>query len=319
MAPLDPQCAQAVALLKARWHDGAMTVAAARAFEAETYTLVNRDDPPVGWRDVEVPAGDGARIGCRVYDPPPAAAPGGVLFWFHGGGFVLGSLEVCAFQAATLAVQSGCVVVAVDYRRAPEHPFPAAAEDCYAVVRWAAAHRDALGLPRDVPLAVAGDSAGGNLAAVVALLARDRGGPGLAFQLLAYPMIDRHVVTASRAEHADGWPSLAGAAWLWDLYLQRSTDAADPRASPLAAPTLRGLPPAFVMTAEHDLLRDEGELYAMHLRDSCVPVRLQRYDGLLHGFLGLARIVDRAHDGLRDAGAAVREAVATAAPVSASR
>jgi acetyl esterase len=209
-------------------------------------------------------------------------------------------------------------VVAVDYRRAPEHPFPVAAEDCYAVTRWVCAHRDALALPGG-PVAVAGDSAGGNLAAVVALMARDRGGPGLAFQLLVYPMIDRHVATASRREHADGWPSLDGATWLWDLYLQRPADAGDLRASPLAAGTLAGLPPAFVMTAEHDLLRDEGEQYARRLVDAGVPVTLRRYDGLLHGFLGLARIVDRAHDGLRDAGAAVHDAVTASCSVASSR
>lgn len=215
----------------------------------------------------------------RVYEPMPR--PAGTLIWMHGGGFALGSLEETDPLARRVAAATGYRVISVGYRLAPEHPYPSGLDDCVAVVRWAAAtQRDG----RAGRLVVAGESAGGNLAAAACLRLRD-GGPRIDAQILAYPMTSRRDDGfASRGEPLAHWPDPAAIEYLWSLYLG-GNDPDDPFVSPLAAPDLSGLPPALVITAEYDTLRDEGERYAARLADAGVPTRMLRMPGMLHGFL----------------------------------
>jgi acetyl esterase len=253
--------------------------------------------------------GPGGPLPVRVYRPAGAgSAPLPALVYFHGGGFVLCNLDSHDGACRGLANAAGCAVVSVDYRLAPEHRFPAAPEDCYAATRFVAENAAALGLdPRR--LAIGGDSAGGNLTAVVALMARDRGGPPLRFQLLIYPVTDCNFETRSYRENAEGYFLTAKQMrWFWEHYLSEPGEAALPYASPLRAEKLGGLPPALVITAEYDPLRDEGEAWAARLREAGVPVTLSRYDGMIHGFFSMAHVVDRARDAQAEAGAALRAA-----------
>lgn len=260
-------------------------------------------------RELAIP-GPAGPIAARAYRPR-AERPFGVLVWLHGGGFAFGSLDESDADARVLANASGCLVVTVDYRLAPEHPFPAGVEDCFAALRWVAEHAaelDAGGLP----LAVGGDSAGGSLAAAATLLARDRGGPSLACQLLVYPMtLCRSLELPSRRAHAEGlFATMAAIEHLWELYLPDPADGANPLASPLLAPSLAGLPPAIVVTAEYDVLCDEGERYAWRLAEAGVPVTLRRWLGVLHGFLQQGACVDEAAEAVAWTAAALRHALA---------
>src|SRR5881397_1593802 len=202
-------------------------------------------------RTVPGPRGE---IPVRVYTPE-GCAPFPVLVYFHGGGWVTGSLETHDGLCRHLANAAGAVVASVDYRLAPEHPFPASGEDAYAATRWVAANAAVIGGDAK-RIAVGGDSAGGNLAAVVSLMARDRGGPAIALQLLVYPVTNHAYDTASYRENADGYLLTRDSmVWFWNHYLRSDRDGADPYASPLRAPNLAGLPPAVVVTAEFDPLR----------------------------------------------------------------
>src|SRR5579883_2343060 len=228
----------------------------------------------------------------RIYTPD-GNGPFPVLIYFHGGGWVIGDLEVydSGCRALTDAVQ--CITLSVDYRLAPEHRFPAAAEDCYAATRWVAENCATInGDPTRI--AIAGDSAGGNLAAVVALMARDRGTPRLLSQTLIYPVTDHYTAGyASYEEYADGhYLTRDSMIWFWNHYTSNENDARHPYASPLRAPDLHNLPPALVITAECDPLRDEGERYAARLREAGVPVTLTRYPGAIHGFVYMAGALD---------------------------
>jgi acetyl esterase len=197
-------------------------------------------------------------------------------------------------------------LVAMEYRLAPEHKFPAAPEDCYAATCWVAANAEAIGGdPRRI--AIGGDSAGGNLTAVVAQMARDRGGPALAYQLLVYPVTNYGYDKASYEENADGYLLTRDAmVWFWNHYLRSAADGNNPLASPLRANDLRGLPPAMVLTAEFDPLRDEGEAYALRLQEAGVPVTLKRYAGTIHGFFSLGAVLDQGKQAMADAAAALR-------------
>jgi acetyl esterase len=242
----------------------------------------------------------------RLYRPGAEPAP--VLAYFHGGGWVLGSLETHHGVCATLAKLSGCVVCSVDYRMAPEHRFPAAVEDAWAATTWLAEHADAVG-GRPGALAVGGDSAGGNLAAVCALRARDTGLP-LALQLLVYPATDADLDRSTYREFADGYYlTRYSMGWFWDHYLPEG-DRFHPDASPLRADDVGGTAPALVITVEFDPLRDEGEAYARRLEEAGVPVTLTRYDGTIHGFFRMPGVIDRANDALAEAAAALRAAFA---------
>ena len=233
-------------------------------------------------RRITGPDGDDLRL--RAYWPVTVSATPGVVVYCHGGGWVLGDLDTHDGVARRMANDAGAVVLAVDYRRAPEHRFPAAAEDAYAALLWAAGHARELGADPD-RLAVAGDSAGGNLAAVAALMARERNGPDLALQLLVYPVTDHDFTTQSYVDStSEGFLVPAHMRWFWDQYAPEPDERDDPRAAPLRAADLGGLAPAHVVTAECDPLRDEGQRYAARLRESDVEVTLQHCPGTFHGF-----------------------------------
>jgi acetyl esterase/lipase len=283
-----------------------MTPAQAReSMRARTAALGPVDDVhEVSEHRVPVQSGE---ITVRCYRPG-GRAPLPALVFFHGGGWVIGDLETHDGICRSLANASGCVVASVDYRLAPEHKYPVAAEDAHAATGWIARHGAELGVDGQ-RLAVGGDSAGGNLAAVVALMARDRGGPSLALQILVYPVTNYSFDTRSYREHADGYLlTQTGMRWFWNHYLARTEDGAQPHASPLLAPSLEALPPALVMTAEYDPLCDEGEAYAARLREAGVPVTLTRYPGMIHGFLRMINLVDKARAARDEAAAALRKA-----------
>jgi acetyl esterase len=257
--------------------------------------------PPIAGAEVarvedrRIPGGvDGAPIAVRVYTPRGGDGPFPIVAYFHGGGWVIGDLETHDHWCRTLASGAGAVLVAVDYRLAPEVRFPVAVEDCLAATRWVATNAAALGGDPG-RLTVAGDSAGGNLAAVVSQLARDRGGPSIAFQLLLCPATDYGFDTASYRDNADGYLlTKSGMVWFWHHYLSDpAAQGRDPRASPLRARSLAGLPPAHVVTAEYDVLRDEGEAYAARLREAGVPVTARRYDGQIHNFFTMGHVLSQ--------------------------
>jgi len=258
-------------------------------------------------RTIDAPA---SPIALRIYTPR-GVGPFAIVVYFHGGGWVLGNLASHDSHCRSIANGAGCVVVAVDYRLAPEHTFPAAPEDCYAATRWASEHVAELNGDA-ARLVVAGDSAGGNLATVVALMARERGGPPLAFQLLIYPITDARMLTDSYVTNADA-PMLTRAdmAWFRAHYLRDDDDVTNPLVSPLLAADLDGLPPALVVTAEFDTLRDEGELYAMRLQAAGVPTMVRHYDGLAHGFFGYDLIVERAKQAKTEIITALHDALAS--------
>ena len=241
-------------------------------------------DTPVVNVETTAIDGPGGEIPLRVYTPSEVDAPPPIAMMFHGGGWVIGDLETADGQSRELCAGAGCVVVSVDYRLAPEHRFPAAVEDCFAATRWASENAAALG-GDPARLAVIGDSAGGNLAAVVALLARDAGGPDIAAQVLVYPVTDGvRFETASYRDCAEGYMLTAEAMhWFWDKYADPG-ERSDFRASPALAADLSRLPPALVMTAEYDPLRDEGEAFAKALEAAGNTVECVRFDGFLHGF-----------------------------------
>jgi len=285
----------------------------AEARKAELSELGPALSEPVTQVLERVLAAPGGEIRIRLY-LPEAPRPLPVLVYFFGGGWVLGSLAAADPVCRRLANATPCAVVSVSYRRAPEHPFPAGLEDCYAATRWVEEHGRELGLDT-ARLAVGGASAGGNLAAAVALLARERGGPQLVFQLLVYPPLDHRADTPSLLRTSD--PLFFGrddVAWCWSHYLASPGDGDSPLASPLRAHDLRGLPAALVITAELDPLRDQGELYAAGLGSAGVPVQLVRFDGAVHGFFSKADCFDAAAKAQTLAAAALRRSFEQAPP-----
>jgi acetyl esterase len=256
-------------------------------------------------RDIVIPSQAGG-MPARVYSPS-SSAPGLVLY-FHGGGWVVGTLDGWDASVRGLAVASGCDVVSVDYRLAPEHVFPAAADDAYDALAWAAS---ASGLAGGRPIVVAGDSAGGNLAAVSALRARDSGGPPIALQVLVYPVVDHDL--DRRSYHAyDGDELIVNRRdmiWFWDHYAPDPGTRVNPYASPLRASSLSGLPPVYLVTAEHDPLREEGFAFAERLRAARVPVDHRHFGSQIHGFFTFTGMLDDADKAVAEAGSAIRAAV----------
>jgi len=246
---------------------------------------------------------DGGEIAVRIYRP---SADDGlpVVVFFHGGGWVLCDLDSHDAMARRMANTSGCIVVATDYRLAPEYRFPTAANDCYAALCWAAENASTFGGDPS-RLAVFGDSAGGNLAAAVAQMARDTGTPNLRLQILAYPVIDAACDTTShRTIGRDYMLWTEEVQWTWQQYLSKPADGDHPYASPSRAASLAGLAPALVITPEFDPLRDEGEAYARALDAAGVPTQHTRYDGMFHSFLTFTNLLpaaDRAHEQIADA------------------
>jgi len=283
--------------------------AAARA--AMRSSFFRGKDTPVGKvenRTMPGPAGD---MALRIYTPLEAKAatlPGFVFF--HGGGFVIGDLDTHDDLCRCLANASGCRVVSADYRLAPESPFPAAVEDCLAATQWIDAHKGELGIAGDI--AVGGDSAGGNLAAVVCQLAKSAG-PKLAFQLLIYPVTQLgQPDTPSMRENGKGYfLERDGMAWFTRMYCPDAQHHRDPRLSPLLAADLSGLPPAYVVTAGFDPLRDEGVAYADKLDAAGVPVTHVNYPGMIHGFFSMRGLIPKAREAVAASAAALRAALVT--------
>jgi len=256
-------------------------------------------------RTVPGPAGP---IAVRMYRPV-AKETLPVLIYFHGGGFVICSLDTHDGECRRLANASGCAVISVDYRLAPENKYPAAAEDAYAATRYIAENAAEFGIDPQ-RIAVGGDSAGGNLSTVVALLSRDRGGPLLKFQLLIYPLVDFADNSPSMQQYAkDYFLTRESMDWFTDCYLLSQETTRDPMASPLNAKDVRGLPPAMILTAEYDPLRDQGEAYARKLQSAGVAVELKRYDGMIHAFFSFPGVIDTASVALADAASALRRAL----------
>ncbi|MFN8472937.1 MAG: alpha/beta hydrolase [Anaerolineae bacterium] len=292
--PLHPEAA---AFLELREQMGVrsvneLTVDEARAQTMRTRALAGPDDEVAYVRDRTIP-GPSGEIPVRLYAPPGVSHPHDplpVIVYFHGGGWVVGNLDTDDVRCRQLCRSANAAVVSVNYRHAPEARFPAAAEDAYAAVKWVAENA-AQSSEDPLRIAVAGASAGGNLAAVVSLMAKDRGGPTIAYQALIVPVTNHDFGTASYQECGEGYGLTRDAMiWYWGQYLAATGDGAHPYASPLRAADLSGLPPALVVTSEYDPLRDEGAAYAERLRQADVTVTTMRLDGMLHGFLGASTI-----------------------------
>jgi acetyl esterase len=259
--------------------------------------------------DTSMP-GPGGDLPLRIYTPD-AEGPLGVAVFFHGSGFVICDLDTHDHECRVLANRAGVIVVSVDYRLAPEHPFPGAVDDGVAALDWVATQAEALGADPG-RIALVGDSAGGNIAAVVAQLAHQAGGPPVAFQLLIYPVTDLRCDTQSFIDNATGYGLSADAMrWYVEQYVRTEADVLDPRASPLLAKSLDGLPPAFVVVCEYDPLCDEGKRYAHRMRDAGIDVTLRRYDGAVHGVFQMSRFTAIGARVLDDCVAALRAAIGT--------
>ncbi|GAA2381992.1 lipase [Catellatospora methionotrophica] len=282
-----------------------LSVDEARAADLASIQASGGDPEPVAEVvDREIDGPDGP-LPIRIYRP----VLGGelpVLVYFFGGGWTLGTIDTSDAVCRHLANAAGCLVVSAGYRLAPEHKFPAAVYDCHAAVRWVAANAAAIGAD-PARIAVGGDSAGGNLAAAVTLLAREDGDLPLAGQLLVYPNTDHRSHTASLREGTDPYLfNATSVAWYWANYLATPEDGLNPLASPLRADTLAGLPPALVVTAEYDPLRDQAEEYARRLGREGVPVTLTRYDGMVHGFFCMSGDLDAGRRALTQAAGQLR-------------
>ena len=280
-----------------------LSVEDARGIPAALAEVVGPGPEVAQVRDVAIP-GPAGEIPARVYEP--SADPPGTVVYYHGGGWVFGTLDESDALCRELAVDSGCRLVSVDYRLAPEHRFPAAVDDAYAALVWVAEK-----LADGRPVVVAGDSAGGNLSAVVALRARDLGGPRIALQLLVYPVTDCDLTRSSYEQYGDAGLLLGRREmeWFWDHYAPDPADRLTAEASPLRAGDHSRLPPAYFVIAEHDPLRDEGLAYAEKLRASGVPVTVAHYHDQPHVFFSLLNVVDSANEAVAAAGQAISSAV----------
>ncbi len=311
--PLDVHAAKVLEMIRLSGRPPYETLAPAEArqFSRNARAVLAPEPPEMGAvRDIKI--GEGGAIPARLYRPlgsaPNAALP--ALIYFHGGGWVIGDLDTHDVVCRQIANGSGAAVVSVDYRLAPEHKFPAAVEDAIAATAWIAAHGATLGIDT-ARLAVGGDSAGGNLAAVVALDARDRNGPKLFQQTLIYPATESTMSHPSHERFAEGLlltrPTMK---WFLGHYLRGAEDLADWRVSPLRATSLANLPPALVLTAGYDPLCDEGEDYAARLAAAGVPVTRVRVEGVIHGFLTMGKLIPAANEAVAMIAAALKIAFA---------
>jgi acetyl esterase len=289
--------------------------AAVRELYRETRGRLGTAPPEVAHVESLHAAGPAGAVPIRLYRPLGSRADERLpaLVYFHGGGWSFGDLDTHDVVCRELGNLARCAVASVDYRLAPEHKFPAAVEDAVAATRWVAREAEALALD-PARIAVGGDSAGGNLAAVVALVARDEGGPKLAMQVLIYPATDMAADTPSHGEFADGYV-LTRDAILWSRgnYLRSPDDVADWRASPLRARDHSRLPPAYVVTCGFDPLRDEGRAYAERLRAAGVPVTYESFEGMVHGFVTMGGVIAAAHHALYRCAQGLRQAFAQGA------
>ncbi|GAA4708408.1 alpha/beta hydrolase [Brevibacillus fulvus] len=303
---LDPQVAALLEYLRSVPQPRTLSPETARKAMEDRVRLQKKD--PVGKIENRTIPGPAGEIPIRLYYPTQEQAQYPVLVFFHGGGWVLGSLNTHDDICCALTNRAHCLTISVDYRLAPEHKFPAAVEDAYAAVEWTYRHANQLQAdPRRI--AVGGDSAGGNLAAVVALLAKEKQTPPLVFQLLIYPSTSLKEDTVSKRQFAHGY-LLTEESMLWfrEQYLREQADQDNPLASPLLYEDFRGLPAAYVMTAEYDPLRDEGEAYAEKLRQAGVPVQCERFAGMTHGFVSMSSYVVKGKLALDKAGEVLQQA-----------
>jgi acetyl esterase len=281
----------------------------AREFYLQARLVTNPDPPELkSVEPLSIPAAHGS-IPARIYTPNKIRQAGGLapgLIFFHGGGWVIGDLDTHDVACRKLADDGQLIVISVDYRRAPEHKFPAAVDDAIAATAWIAGHAKELGIDA-ARLLVGGDSAGGNLAAVAALAARDGNGPAISGQVLIYPATD---FAMTHASHREPETSLllthSVIRWFRDHYLNGAADAHDWRASPARASTLSGLPPAYVLTAGADPLRDEGDEYARRLKDAGVAVTHRTFPGQFHGFFTMGKLLQQANVAVSEIGAWLR-------------
>ena len=284
-----PITAEVQEILKLRAAAPAMhtlSVEEARISSAAARIQPDPAEPVARIEDLTIP-GPAGDIPVRLYSPDPdTQLP--ALVYYHGGGWVIGDLDSHDPLCRTLANRANVVVLSVHYRLAPEHKYPAAADDSYAAAQWVSEHGAEIGADGS-RIVVCGDSAGGNLSAVVSLMARDRGGPELRGQVLIYPVTNLDFGTDSYRDNGDGSKGLSedGMRWFWQHYVRTQSEGFEPYASPLRADTIADLPPALVITAEYDALRDEGELYAERLERGGIPTQLTRYDGVIHGFVSM--------------------------------
>jgi acetyl esterase len=301
--PLDPQARAFLEQAVGQPPVYQLTPAQARA-QTIAAAAANGEGPAVAEvRGLRIPVA-GAEVHARHYQPHGAR---GTIVWFHGGGWVLDGLEPTDAMCRLLANESGATVINVDYRVAPEHRFPVALDDCFDTLRWVASLDDS------APLVLGGDSAGGNLAAVCAVRARDHGGPQIVAQLLVYPVTDSDLTTPSYIEYArPQLPMLAtpDMAWFFDHYARDAADLSNPELAPLRTPDLSGLPPAIIVVAEYDPLRDDGLLYAQRLRAAGNHVTLHHHADQPHGFFTRGNLIDAGNEAVTRVAAETRELIA---------
>lgn len=305
--PLDPQIK---AFIDQAASSGApplssLTPKQARAGFRTLFENFGGTPPPVAKSEDRAIPGRAGDIGLRIYTPE-GKGPFPALMFFHGGGWVVGDLDTHDPLCRALTNDARFITVAVDYRLAPEHKFPAALEDCYDASQWVAHNGAAIGAD-SARIAVSGDSAGGNLAAAISLMARDRGDLKVGYQLLMYPALEASLQTKSMSDCAEGYLlTRTDMVWFWGHYLRGDADRSNPYACPPAAKEPGGLPPAMVITAEFDPLRDEGEAYAKRMAEAGVRTLCKRYEGMTHGFMSMTRFVDQARQAIEEAAAHLR-------------
>jgi acetyl esterase len=297
--PLDPQAQKLLDLAKAAGLPPlhTQTIPAARARMAATFTTKGEREALHKVTDLRIP-GPGGEIPIRIFRPSEGPVLPTLIF-FHGGGWILNSIETHDALCRALANASGWAIVSVEYRLAPEYPFPAAFEDAWAATTWVAEHTQEHGFDAN-HIAVGGDSSGGALASAIAVASRDRQDPTLCCQVLIYPVTEHYTAgTPSYAENAEGY-SLGRdtMVWFWDNYVPLGTSLEDVRLCPARTANLNNLPPTLIVTAEYDPLRDEAETFAARLRDAGVNVTAKRYDGMMHGFVIQFRNLDKGASGL---------------------
>ncbi len=307
--PLHPQVED---LLKAMGASGAppvssLPVAVARAMAEKMVVLAGETIEVGSTRDIQIPVAEGISVRARVYTPA-GAGPFPLVVFFHGGGWVICSVDTHDNLARALTRDAHAVVVSVDYRMGPEFRFPTAPNDCFAATSWVAAHASELGGDAE-RLAVCGDSAGGNLSAVVTQMARDAGGPAIKFAALIYPSTDMTMTTGSMIENAKGYfLEVDDMNWFKGHYMDEA-DGVNPLASPLLHPNLKNLPSCCIATCEFDPLRDQGEAYGEALRRQGVAVEMKRYDGLIHAVANMTGVLDGGRELVADVAASLRRAL----------
>ena len=294
------------------YHD--VPPAVARRFYRDTRAPLTPDPPPVESVQLLLAPGKGGPVPLRAYRPRGAGKDEVLpaLIYIHGGGWVIGDLDTHDVVCRTLANGARCAVFSVEYRKAPESPFPAAIDDCFSALTFVSGNSSSLKI-NSRQIAVGGDSAGGNLAAAISLMARDAGGPAISFQLLIYPATDQRLGHPSIDSNGEGYLLTKKVMqYFRGHYLPREPDWLDWRASPLLAKSLAKLPPAFVMTAGYDPLRDEGKAYADRLAKEGVQVEYRNYADMVHGFIAMGRVLDAANTALADCAQAMKKAWGTA-------